>query len=77
MVAIIKDHAVVRRKSIIAAGAVVLSGTIVESGCIYAGIPALKIKEVESELRAVFERTARNLLYMRIGIKINKNKTII
>lgn len=77
MVAIIKDHAVVRRKSIIAAGAVVLSSTIVESGCIYASIPALKIKEVESELREVFERTARNLLCMRIGIKINKNKTII
>lgn len=50
MNAVILDDAVVNSNSIIAAGSVVTKGTIVEPGCIYAGIPAKKIKEVSKEL---------------------------
>ena len=41
---------IIESNSIIAAGSVVTQGTHVESGCIYAGIPAKKIKEVGPEL---------------------------
>lgn len=46
MAAVIMDNAIIRKGAIVAAGAVVLENTIVESGCIYAGIPARKVKEV-------------------------------
>ncbi len=49
MGAIVMDGVVVHSNSIIAAGAIVLEGTVVESGAIYAGIPAKKVKDVESE----------------------------
>ncbi len=50
MNAVILDDAVVESNSIIAAGSVVTKGTVVESGCVYAGIPAKKIKEISNEL---------------------------
>ncbi|MEZ5104733.1 MAG: gamma carbonic anhydrase family protein [Draconibacterium sp.] len=50
MNAVILDDAVVNSNSIIAAGSVVTKGTIVESGCVYAGIPAKKIKQISTEL---------------------------
>lgn len=50
MGAIVMDDVVVESNSIVAAGAVVLQGTIVESGCVYAGIPAKKVKEVGTDL---------------------------
>ena len=50
MNAVVLDNAVVESNSIIAAGSVVTKGTIVESGCVYAGIPAKKIKEISTEL---------------------------
>ena len=50
MGAIVMDHSIVKSGSIIAAGAVVLSGTVVESGCIYAGMPARIIKDVDGDL---------------------------
>jgi gamma-carbonic anhydrase len=50
MGAIVMDGAVVESNSIIAAGAVVSQGTIVESGSIYAGIPARKIKSIDTAL---------------------------
>lgn len=49
MGAIVMDHAVVKSNSLIAAGSVVLENTIVESGCIYAGVPAKKVKELSAE----------------------------
>src|SRR3954468_10907767 len=49
MGAIVMDHAYVEKNSIIAAGAVVLENTRVESGCIYAGVPAKKVKQVSPE----------------------------
>ncbi len=50
MGAIVMDGCVVESNSIIAAGAVVLEGTHVESGCIYAGVPAKKVKVITPEL---------------------------
>jgi len=49
MGAIVMDHAVVQENAIVAAGSVVLENTIIESGTIYAGVPAKKIKQVESQ----------------------------
>ena len=61
MGAIIMDHAVVGSHSIIAAGAVVLERTIIEPGCIYAGIPARKVKEVSAEqISGEINRIANN-----------------
>ena len=53
MGAIVMDCVTVHSNSIIAAGAVVLEGTTVESGCIYAGVPAKKVKELSQEQTAV------------------------
>ena len=50
MGAIVMDGCVVESGSIIAAGAVFLEGTHVPPGCIYAGVPAKKVKEVSEEL---------------------------
>ena len=50
MGAIVMDDAVIESNSIVAAGAIVTKGTVVESGCVYAGTPAKKIKEVDSNL---------------------------
>lgn len=61
MGAIVMDNAVVGRNSIIAAGAVVLENTIVESGCIYAGVPAKKVKEIsEEQANDTIQRIANN-----------------
>ena len=49
MGAIIMDNAIIESNSIIAAGSVVLEGTVVESGCIYAGVPAKKVKILNQE----------------------------
>ncbi len=50
MGAIVMDNCIVESNSIIAAGAVVTQNTHVESGCIYAGIPAKKVKDISQEL---------------------------
>lgn len=50
MNAVVLDNVVVESNTIIAAGSVVTKGTIVEQGCVYAGIPAKKIKEIGPEL---------------------------
>lgn len=50
MGSIVMDNCVVHSNSIVAAGAVVTQNTIVESGCIYAGVPARKIKDISPEL---------------------------
>lgn len=49
MGSIIMDNCIVESNSIIAAGAILLEGTHVEEGCIYAGIPAKKIKTLSNE----------------------------
>ena len=50
MGAIVMDDVVVHSNSIIAAGAVVSQGTEIESGSVYAGIPAKKIKSIDTSL---------------------------
>jgi len=61
MNAIVMDNAVIGKNSIIAAGAVVLENTVVESGSVYAGIPAMKIKDINEELtNELLERISNN-----------------
>ncbi len=61
MGAIIMDNVTVESNSIIAAGAVVLENTIVEPGCIYAGVPAKKIKDISEEMiNGEIKRIAEN-----------------
>ena len=49
MGAIVMDNAIVESGAIVAAGAVVLENQKIEAGFIYAGVPAKKIKKVNSE----------------------------
>lgn len=61
MGAIIMDGCVIHSNSIIAAGSVVTQNTEVESGCIYAGIPAKKVKEInQSDFSGEIERISKN-----------------
>lgn len=63
MGAIVMDDVQIGSNSIIAAGAVVLEKTIVEPGCIYAGVPAKKVKTISPELiSGEIERIANNYL---------------
>jgi carbonic anhydrase/acetyltransferase-like protein (isoleucine patch superfamily) len=47
--AIVLDHAVIGENSIIAAGSLIKTGTVVEPGSIYAGVPAVKVKDIDPE----------------------------
>ncbi|WP_196885522.1 gamma carbonic anhydrase family protein [Aureivirga sp. CE67] len=50
MGAIVMDDCVIEENVIIAAGAVLTKGTVAESGSVYAGMPAKKIKDLDTEL---------------------------
>lgn len=50
MGAIVMDNCEIGSNTIIAAGAVVTEGTKVPSGCIFAGVPAKKVKDISEEL---------------------------
>ncbi len=50
MKAVIMDHAVVESNVIVAAGAIVLEKAVLESGYIYAGVPAKKVKKLDTEV---------------------------
>ena len=61
MKAIIMDNTHIESHVIVAAGAVVLENQRLESGWIYGGIPAKKIKKLESDnLQFFIKRTAKN-----------------
>ena len=63
MGAIIMDNCEIGSNTIIAAGAVVTEGTIVPSGCIFAGVPAKKVKDISEELiSGEINRIANNYL---------------
>jgi carbonic anhydrase/acetyltransferase-like protein (isoleucine patch superfamily) len=63
MGAIVMDNVEVGSNTIIAAGAVVTEGTKVPSGCIFAGVPAKKIKDISQELiSGEIDRIATNYL---------------
>ena len=51
MGSIVMDNCIVHSNSIVAAGSVVTQNTIIEEGAIYAGIPARKIKDIDSALQ--------------------------
>jgi carbonic anhydrase/acetyltransferase-like protein (isoleucine patch superfamily) len=61
MGAIVMDDCVIESNSIIAAGAVVTKKTRVESGCVYAGVPAKKVKDISQDLiSGEIDRIANN-----------------
>lgn len=61
MGAIIMDNAVLKSKCMIAAGAVVPAKMVCETGFIYAGIPAKKIKKLDtSKMADFFAQTPEN-----------------
>jgi carbonic anhydrase/acetyltransferase-like protein (isoleucine patch superfamily) len=63
MGAIVMDNVEIGSNTIIAAGAVVTEGTKVPSGCIYAGVPAKKVKDISQELiSGEIDRIANNYL---------------
>ena len=63
MGAIVMDDCVIESNSIIAAGAVVTKNTRVESGCVYAGVPAKKVKTLSQEqTKVLIEGIADNYL---------------
>jgi carbonic anhydrase/acetyltransferase-like protein (isoleucine patch superfamily) len=64
MGSIVMDDCIIESNSIIAAGAVVTKNTHVKSGCIYAGVPAKKVKDLSPELlTGEIERIANNYLF--------------
>jgi len=64
MGAIVMDNAVVGSNSIIAAGSVVLEGARIPCGSIYAGVPAVKVKDISEELiSGEINRIANNYVY--------------
>ena len=70
MGAIIMDNCVIGSNTIIAAGSVLKEGTIVPSGCIYAGVPAKKIKDISQELiNGEIDRIANNYLMYSSWLK--------
>jgi carbonic anhydrase/acetyltransferase-like protein (isoleucine patch superfamily) len=63
MGAIVMDNCEIGSNTIIAAGAVVTEGTKVPPGCIYAGVPAKKVKDISEELiKGEIDRIANNYL---------------
>ena len=50
MGAIVMDGAIINSNSIIGAGALVKEGTVIESGSVWAGVPAVKIRDIDQEL---------------------------
>lgn len=63
MGAIVMDNCEIGSNTIIAAGAVVTEGTVVQSGCIFAGVPAKKVKDISQELiSGEIDRIANNYL---------------
>lgn len=61
MGAIVMDNVHIGSNTIIAAGAVVLEGTEVPAGCIFAGVPAKKVKDISKELtEGEIDRIASN-----------------
>jgi len=63
MGAIVMDNVTIGSNSMIAAGAVVLENTVVPQGCIFAGVPARKVKDIAPELiEGEIKRVADNYI---------------
>lgn len=73
MGAIVMDNCVIESNSIIGAGSVVTQNTVVESGCIYAGIPAKKVKELnQSDFAGEIDRISNNYVMYSSWFKEDK-----
>ena len=59
--AIVQAGSVVEKRSMVAAGAVVVSGTLVPSGQLWAGNPAVYVRDLADEEVADFEKNAESL----------------
>jgi carbonic anhydrase/acetyltransferase-like protein (isoleucine patch superfamily) len=71
MGSIVMDNCVVHSNSIVAAGAVLLENTVVEPGCIYAGVPAKKVKEInEEQSAALIKGIANNYVEYKSWLEI-------
>lgn len=73
MGAIVMDNAVIQSGSVIAAGAVVLENTVVEANSIYAGIPAKKIKTIDTKTQDFFTKTTPSN-YVKYASWFTKNE---
>ena len=61
MGAIVMDNCIIESNSIVAAGAVITQNTIVTSGTIWAGVPAIKVKDIDqSDFAGEIERISNN-----------------
>jgi carbonic anhydrase/acetyltransferase-like protein (isoleucine patch superfamily) len=70
MGAIVMDNCVIESNCIIAAGAVVTQNTVVESGTIYAGVPAKKVKDINtSDFAGEIERISNNYVMYSSWVK--------
>ena len=70
MGAVVMDNCEIGSNTIIAAGAVVTEGTKVPSGCIFAGVPAKKVKDISEELiHGEINRIANNYLMYSSWLK--------
>ena len=58
MGAVVMDRAIVGEGAVVAAGAVVLEGTRIGAGELWAGVPARKVKSVDSALKKHLSATA-------------------
>jgi len=73
MGAILMDNVYVGTNSIVAAGAVVLENTVIAPGCIYAGVPAKKVKDISEDLiSGEINRIANNYLMYSSWFKEEK-----
>ena len=73
MGSIVMDNCIVESNSIIAAGSVVTQNTHVPAGTIYAGVPARKIKDIDSDLqKGEIERIAKNYLMYSGWFKLDQ-----
>ncbi|MBS1646849.1 MAG: gamma carbonic anhydrase family protein [Bacteroidetes bacterium] len=75
MGAIVMDNCVIESNSIIAAGAVLTENTRVPAGTIFAGVPAKKVKDIDSRLlEGEVNRIANNYLMYASWFTDNKRK---
>ena len=60
------DRAVVGSESLVAAGPVMREGTIIPAGELWAGVPAVKKRELTGEDRRALRRTADHYVQYRL-----------
>lgn len=74
MGAIVMDNCHIHSNSLIAAGSVVVPGTIVEQNSVYAGIPARKVKDIDSKLLETIHKTTEHYKFYITWYQDSENK---